>query len=740
MKQVILIITLFVPVFLFSQKNITGKVIDMNKNAISNAKIHYQIFETISDTFGNFNLQILTDSSTIDYIIISHENYLLDTVKIDKKLYLIVQLKSIVNFMATVKQDDKLQFIGQQTIKTEIITSGELKKAACCDLAGCFETQGTVQPMTTNIITNSKELRILGLSGVYNQVLIDGMPLVQGLTFTYGISCISGTLVDNIYVAKGTNSVLQGFESMVGQINVVTKAPNKGDRLLLNNYINSFGENQHNVNYRFEKKKISNLVSLQTVQPAQKWDKDQDGFLDLPKLQRYMIFDKIKYGDDTKKGLSSMLGIRYLWEQRIGGQVNFDVNRDLGSTQIYGQKVNYQQAEFYTKTSYKFNDDKHITFIASSVMQNQTSWFGTVNYKAHQKNYYLNAQYEWQWHRNHEIKTGISYRYFYLPETISFTDTFLKRTYTGSYIKNETIAGAFIENTASLRGGIFTVITGLRIDNHNKFGNQITPRSMLKYDISEKATIRASIGTGWRTVNLFSENIGLLVSSRDIIFKEALKPEKSVNYGVNFLKKYKLKKLEGFFTFDIYQTRFQNQFFPDYNTISTKAVIANFEGTSVSNGFQSDINAKLIKRIEVKIAYNYLDVYRIENNLKVNLPFISKHKFLIALSYLPKNKKWRADVNAHWFGKQELPNTENNPNIFKQAKYSKAYYTVSAQVTKSWKKLEIYTGCENIFNFRQSKPIVSWQNPFSQYFDTSFNWGPTRGIEFYLGLRYMPFK
>ena len=201
-----------------------------------------------------------------------------------------------------------------------------------------------------------------------------------------------------------------------------------------------------------------------------------------------------------------------------------------------------------------------------------------------------------------------------------------------------------------------------------------------------------------------------------------------------------IAKLEGFFTFDMYQTRFQNQFYPDYNTISTKAVIANFEGTSFSNGFQSDINAKLIKRIEVKIAYNYLDVYRIENNLKVNLPFISKHKFLIALSYLPKNKKWRADVNAHWFGKQELPNTENNPNIFKQAKYSKAYYTVSAQVTKSWKKLEIYTGCENIFNFRQSKSIVSWQNPFSQYFDTSFNWGPTRGIEFYLGLRYMPFK
>ncbi len=740
MKQVILIITLFVPIFLFSQQNITGKVIDINKKAISNAKISYKTFETKSDTLGNFSLKIGADSLIDGYLKVSHENYTLDSVKIIKNQNLIVKLKESFTQNATVKSGEKLSYIGTQTLKTEVITTGELKKAACCDLAGCFETQGTVQPMVTNIITNSKELRILGLSGVYNQVLIDGMPLIQGVTFTYGISSIPGTLVDNIYVAKGTTSVLQGFESMVGQINVVTKTPNKGDKLLLNNYINSFGENHHNINYQFGKKKISNLISFHTVQPAQKWDKDKDGFLDLPKLQRYMIFDKIKYGDETKKGLSSMVGIRYLWEQRIGGQSIFNANSDLGSTAIYGQKVNYQQAELYTKTSYKFNDEKRITLIASSVFQNQNSWFGTVNYKANQKNYYLNAQYEWRWHRNHELKTGISYRHFYLPENISFTDTFLKRTYGGKYLKDETIKGAFIENTTSLKGDILTIITGLRIDNHNQFGNQLTPRSMIKYDVTEKAVIRASVGTGWRTVNLFSENIGLLVSSRDIIFKETLKPEKSLNYGVNFLQKYKFKKIEGFFTFDMYQTRFQNQFFPDYNTLSTKAVIANFEGTSVSNGFQTDISSKILKKLEVKLAYNYLDVYRIENALKVNLPFISKHKFLMALSYLPKSKKWRADVNAHWFGRQELPNTESNPEEFKQAKFSKPYTTVNVQATKSWKKLEIYGGCENLFNFRQNRPIVSWQNPFSQYFDTSFNWGPTRGIEFYLGLRYMPFK
>lgn len=740
MKQVIIMITLISPVILFSQKYIKGQVINTSYLPISNVTIKNNYLTTKSDSLGNFEISINDNNLINDTLIFNHEKYNTDTFICSTEKNNIITLRSIYTLNTIVKKGEKNTSIGNQTIKTEIISSIELKKAACCDLAGCFETQGTVQPMTTNIITNSKELRILGLSGVYNQVLIDGMPLIQGLSFTYGISSIPGTLVDNIYVAKGTTSVLQGYESMVGQINVVTKPTDKGDKLLLNNYINSFGENQHNLNYRIEKKKISNLISIHTVQPAQKWDKDKDNFLDLPKLKRYLIFNKFKYGDENKKGLSSMIGIRILSEQRVGGQVNYDIKKDLGSTTIYGQNVNIQQAELYTKTNYTISDEKRMTLFASNVIHNQYSWFGTTYYKAFQKNYYLNPQFEWKWHSNHEVKTGLSFRHFNLEENISFIDTFLKRTFEGKHINNENILGAFIENNTSLKGDILTIINGIRIDKHNKFGYQITPRNMIKYEISDNSTIRSSIGTGWRTVNLFSENIGLLISSRDIVFKENLKPEKSINFGANFLQKFKLKKIEGLFTFDIYQTRFQNQFFPDYNSISSKAIISNFEGKSISNGFQTDLSIQLIKLIEIKFAYNYLDVYRKENNDKFNLPFISKHKFLVALSYLPKSKKWRIDLNSHWNGKQELPNTENYPEIYRQEKKSKSYNIVNIQGTKNWKKFEIYFGCENLLNFRQNRPIVSWQDPFSRYFDTSFNWGPTRGIEFYLGLRYKPFK
>jgi len=191
---------------------------------------------------------------------------------------------------------------------------------------------------------------------------------------------------------------------------------------------------------------------------------------------------------------------------------------------------------------------------------------------------------------------------------------------------------------------------------------------------------------------------------------------------------------------DFYQTRFQNQFFPDYDTDPTKAYIANFSGTSVSNGFQTDLNVKLYKLIELKMAYNFLDVYRIVDQQKIQLPFNARHKILTAVSYMAKSKKWRMDLNAHWFGKQRLPNTALNPEAYRQAAYSSAYTTFNVQLSRTWKKMELYGGCENLFDYRQLRPIVSWQNPFSPYFDTSFNWGPTRGREIYIGIRYRPFK
>jgi outer membrane receptor for ferrienterochelin and colicins len=281
-----------------------------------------------------------------------------------------------------------------------------------------------------------------------------------------------------------------------------------------------------------------------------------------------------------------------------------------------------------------------------------------------------------------------------------------------------------------------TWINGLRLDHHNQFGSTLTPRMLLKYDLSSKTVVRANIGTGWRTVNLFSENIGLLVSSRDIIFAEKLLPERALNYGINMVHKYEINKQSGYVSADFYRTDFQNQIFPDYDSDTKSAIIKNFKGPSRSNGFQLELNLKIAKRFDIKTGYNYLDVYRIESNQKILLPFNPKHRILGAFSFKPLSKKFNIDINVHWFDKQRLPDTKTNPVEFQRPDYSKPFTLYNAQFTYNFKRIELYIGCENIFNFRQLQPILSWQNPFGPYFDTSSVWGPTRGREIYSGVRF----
>ncbi|HNL07889.1 MAG TPA: TonB-dependent receptor, partial [Chitinophagales bacterium] len=312
------------------------------------------------------------------------------------------------------------------------------------------------------------------------------------------------------------------------------------------------------------------------------------------------------------------------------------------------------------------------------------------------------------------------------------------RTYAGNYQRLEHIPGLFAENTMRFFEDKLTWIVGVRGDYHNQFGFQFTPRTLLKYDIAPRTILRANVGTGWRTVNLFSENIGLLVSSRDIVFAEPLQPEKAWNFGVNLTQKFETndENFSGYFSADYYRTNFQNQIFPDYDSDPQKAIIKNFTGTSVSNGLQAELNLKIYRRFEWKMGYNLLDVYRKVGENTQLLPFNPRHKVLATFSYKPLTENFHFDMNLHWYGKQRLPDTKSNPDAFQRPDFSQPYTIVNAQFTYNFRRFEVYAGCENLFDFRQKQPIISWQNPFSPYFDTSSVWGPTRGREIYMGLRF----
>lgn len=720
-------------------QTIRGKVVNAEQNPVYGATV-YWVGTGISAETDTVGIFVINGTGVLDKRLVArYLGYRPDT----------IMIQSIDNVQFSLLSDAEIEGItitGRKNgiivsdilpAKTEQITRTELEKAACCDLAGCFETQTTVQPQVTNVVTQSRELRILGLSGVYNQILIDGLPMIQGLTYTYGISSIPGHLVENIYVAKGANSVLQGFESISGQINVITKKPIEGDQLFLNMYMNSFAEKHMNVSYSTHLGQWKNITAAHIVLPAGRIDRDDDDFLDLPLLTRYLFYNKWEYGNEEETGLYSQMGIRYLHESRIGGQTGFIPSVHQGDYNVYGQKVQINQPEVWTKTAMRWSNNHRIAFMASSYLSMQSSFFGTLSYEARQQNVYANLQHEWNYNA-HQLIYGMSFRYMNLEENIQFVRPLPSRTYEGEYVRKEVIPGFFIEHNASFLDNRVTWIAGIRADRHNEFGTFITPRTLLKVDIAPRSIFRASYGLGWRTVQLFSENINLLASSRDVIFEENLKPEQAINFGVNYTQKFDTGNddVSGYLSADYYRTSFTNQVFPDYDRDPTKAFIHNFNGSSVSHAFQLEMMVKFFQQIELKTGYSYLDVYRLIEGQKVLLPFNSRHKILQTFNFTPISRKYQIDMNMHWFGRQRLPDTRLNPVQYQRPDFSEPFGLMNAQFTYRLKKLELYAGCENIFNFRQWQPIIGWDNPFGSFFDTSSVWGPTRGREAYMGFRW----
>ena len=281
--------------------------------------------------------------------------------------------------------------------------------------------------------------------------------------------------------------------------------------------VNSFGEKHLNTAVATNKKRWTNYLALHASLPGGVWDRDNDTFLDLPRLRRYSVYDKWRYRKENELGWSAFIAARYVDEERIGGQRDFDPDTDAGTARAYGQIVRFRQPELFSKSGYRFDNNRKISLLASLVTQDQASWFGLARYNARQRHAYANVQYELFWGKNrvHDLKTGFSYRHFLLREDIGFApaDT-LGRSYAGAYYREENIPGVFAENTFHFDNERWVWVAGIRADRHNRFGWQLTPRTMLRFSPNAKLDVRASIGTGWRTVNLFPENMALLTGSR----------------------------------------------------------------------------------------------------------------------------------------------------------------------------------------------------------------------------------
>lgn len=742
-KKIVLLFLLSLQIF--SQDNsIKGTILGDNSEALIGSSIYWINTQigTTTDENGFFSLS--KEGIKDKRLIATYIGYQSDTIKISNQRLLIVNLISNNSLKEIELSENRVDIYIDplKPIKTETITRKELEKAACCDLAGCFETQASVETKTTNVLTNTKELSMLGLSGVYNQILVDGLPNVVALGFVHGVSSIPGTLIDNIHISQGLASTQQGFESITGQISIDLKKPSLTEKLFTNIYYNSFSDKQANIDYSFKLGNWNSIIGLHSTQPANKIDRNNDNFLDLPLTTKYSLYNKWIYGLENNTNFYSSTSIRLLTENKVGGELDFDENIHLGGNEFYGQVVDYNQFEINTKNSYQLNDKNVILAQAFFTLQDQNAIYGTTEYVVDQTQFYLSLDNQFTWN-THTLKSGVSLRKLDLNEEVILKDNLIsgltyERTYGGEYNKDEFIPGIYLENNFNWRSNAVQLITGLRVDHHNEFGIFITPRSLFKYNFTENTTARVCLGSGWRTVNLFSEYIQILSSNREIQIEENLNPEKAINFGANFLHSISRENLDIQIIIDLYKTSFSNQIWPEYFVNSNYIYVNNFEGKSISNSFQTDLTFDLYKKFKLKLAYNYLDVFRMEHGHKHQFPFYSKHHALTTFSYQPADKDWHFDTRLHWFGKKKILNTTDyiDPHEAHTNPKSDPYTTISGQITKEFNDFEIYFGCENILNFRQENPIINPENPFSYDFDIANTWGPTKGREFYIGFRY----
>lgn len=740
LRGVLLLLGLFHCCAVSQAQTIRGVITDAEDIILPGAQVWvagYEQAASYADRLGDYSLA-WPEGEDSCLVVARFVGYLPDTVLLRQPGYLHIRLVAQTALEAVLVQGRKEgQYLSALTpVKTEVISAAELTKGACCDLAGCFNTNATVQSATTNVVTNAKELRILGLGGVYNQVLLDGFPLFQAASLTYGMSTLPGPLVSNIYISKGANSVLQGWDGISGQINVETKTPQDGPRAFGNVYLNSFGERQFNAYATHRGGKADHLLAAHAVLPAERLDRDGDAFLDLPLLRRFSLYHRIDTGDPGKRGWSASSGLRMVWEERLGGQTGFHADRHTGSGEVYGQLVRYMQPEAWLRINHRLDERRRMVFFLSGQHHDQHSWYGLLRYGAVQDMASGTLQFERQSEAGHELRLGVSGRWLHLRETLDFGSDPLQLPQAGDYVREDRILGTFAERISYFFDRRLTWIAGLRYDHHQVFGGRFTPRTLLKYDPWVHTSLRGSLGYGWRMANVFTENVFLLASNRRVILQDRLLPEAAWNAGFNLTRQWELGRFSGRVGLDYYETRFDNQVFPDYDQAPGLAVVENFTGRSISRAFQTDLDINHPSGWQVKVAYNHLNVFRDTERGTEELPFNPRHRVLGVLSLAPPARPWQADMHAHWYGRQRLPRTTGNPEIHQRPDRSDPYALITAQFTWRFETWEIYGGCENIGDFRQERPILGWQDPFGPHFDTAFAWGPTRGREVYVGLRW----
>ncbi|AKD05905.1 hypothetical protein PKOR_22105 [Pontibacter korlensis] len=707
-------------------QQLQGKVVDKNNpgQPLIGANVVWLGTEkgTATDPFGNFTLSWADAEAPA--VVVTYIGYTPDTVLVQGKSQATIGLGQTNGLKEVVVEGEVERHSALTPTQTEIITSRDLEKSACCNLAESFETNASVEVSTTDAVSGAKQIQMLGLDGSYTLLTTDNVPALRGLATPYRLNYLSGTFIESIDIIKGMGSVLNGYESISGQVNVTLRDPAKAERLYLNLYGNSIGRYDANLNLATSlNNKWSTLLMLHTDQLHSRVDRNNDGFMDLSLGSQYNVFNKWKYEHEA---WVSEFGFNALREERVGGQMDFDEGKPQAAQAYYGTTSEVDRLSGFNKTSYTFPGKPYqsLGLITSATHHKFNSNYGLRKYDGEQNS--ANARLIFQsiiGDTRHTYKAGLSYTFEDYSENL--TDSIFSR--------KEYVPGAFGEYIYNNAQNL-TVVAGARVDFHNLYGTVFTPRLNVKYDFSPKTIVRVATGRGFRVANPIAENTAALVSSRKFTVLEELQPEEAWNIGGSFTHYFEHAGRLGAFVTDFYHTSFTNQVVADMYSNPGQVLFYNLDGRSYSNSFQAELQYELVKGLDAKAAYKYYDVKTSYQGELLQKPMIPKHRFFVNLGFATPFDKWRADLTTQYFGLMPLAPVSQQTE--QQMHTSKRFATVNTQVTRAFKRWEVYLGAENLLNYRQTDPIIGASEPFGSNFDASMVWGPITGRVVYAGLRF----
>lgn len=710
-------------------------IITSDKQPISAANVALTEIKkgAATDADGKFIITNITPGtyqlvvSAVGYAQFNQEVTLESAETIDLTIRLIPKLERLDEVVVTGTMRET--YIKESPVKVSVVTPRRLEQGKTS--SNIMELIDGVNGLSTQLncgVCGTNAIRINGVEGPNTAVLIDGMPLMGALASVYGLNGISPSIIDQVEVIKGPQSTLYGTQALGGVVNIITKNPANTPTYSADIYQKSTQETNIYLAASPKIGRLNGFVSGNALHMENYFDKNGDNFNDVAKRSRISLFGKgTLEGPDGEKWLN--IATKLYDENRTGGVRSFSDNI-RGSDNIYGESIYTRRAELLTDY-YPAGFDQRLRFNGALTYHKQDSFYGTEHYVANQGIIYGQATWDQPLLENLRLLTGVTARYQTYDDNTPATTEGASRRF---------IPGVFVQSELTISD--LTLLGGGRIDRHSKHGFVTAPRLSAKYSPSDLTTIRASGGTGFRVVNVFTEDHAALTGSREVVFTEDLDPERSqsitasiehiIPFGANPLT----LSVDGFYT------KFTNKIIPDYNQDPNLIVYENLDGFSVTSGFSIDLDQNFTS---VPISYNtsftLMDVFTEENGQRQALTYAPDYIGSFGATYQLQKWDLEAGYTGNLMGPKRMP--DNYVEAFGRNRWSPAYTTHDVKITKEFSNvnnannvgIEAYLSVENIFDFTQGSPLIDASNPFGDQFDTIYTWGPIVGRTFTIGAR-----